>query len=120
VKGDKEEIVTGNKKNGMITAKGSIKLVSPYHIVKTVEYILELSVDDGAYQYRVDSVYIKRFERGGKTIKTPSEELVRGVGATGPEAADAEKQLNEIDMNFQKLLYFVKADMKKSPVVKTP
>ncbi len=83
-------IVTDNKEKGMISAKGSIKLASPYHIIKKVEYILELSADDGKYKYRIDSV----------------------------SSANVEKQLNEIDMNFQKLIALVNADMKKAAVVK--
>ncbi len=117
VKGGKESIVTDNNEKGMISAKGSIKLTSPYHIIKTVEYILELSVDDGKYEYRIDSVYIKQVERGGKTIRISSEELLKGMEVSGPVSANAEKQLNEIDMNFQKLLDLVNADMKKASIV---
>src|SRR6185369_326366 len=99
VKGSKKEIAEDNKEK--IGAKGSIKLSSPYHIIKSVEYILELSVEDGKYKYRIDSVYIKQAERGGKTNKISSEELLKGMEVTGPTSANTEKQLNEIDMNFQ-------------------
>ena len=37
VKGSKKEIAEDNKEK--IAAKGSIRLSSPYHIIKTVEYI---------------------------------------------------------------------------------
>ncbi|HEV8284826.1 MAG TPA: DUF4468 domain-containing protein [Chitinophagaceae bacterium] len=120
VKGGKESIVIGNNEKGMISAKGSIRLASPYHIIKTVEYILELSVDDGKYEYRIDSVYLKQVERGGKTVRISSEESLRGMDVSGPASASAEKQLNEIDMNFQKLIGLVNADMKKTPVIKNP
>jgi hypothetical protein len=118
VKGSRETIVTDSREKGMISTKGNIKFISPYHIIKTVEYILELSVDDGNYKYRIDSVYLKQAERGGKTNKISSEELLRGMDMSGPVAASTEKQLNEIDMNFQKLLELINADMKKTAVVK--
>jgi hypothetical protein len=120
VKGNKEGIVEDNNEKEKITANGSIKLSSPYHIIKTVEYILELSVEDGKCKYRIDSVYIKQSERGGKTNKISSEELLKGMEVTGPTSANTEKQLNEIDMNFQKLLALVNNDMKKITVDKNP
>jgi len=120
VKGSKKGIVEDNNEKEKIAAKGSIRLSSPYHIIKTVEYILELSFEDGKYKYRIDSVYIKQAERGGKTNKISSEELLKGMEVTGPTSANTEKQLNEIDMNFQKLLALVNNDMKKTAVGKNP
>ena len=117
VKGKKEIIVTDNVEKGMIAATGSIKLASPYHIVKTVEYIFELSVDDGKYEYRIDSVYIKQFERGEKMIKIASEELLKGIEVGQPVSGKTEKLLNEIDMIFQKLIALVNSDMKKATVI---
>ena len=118
VKGGKHEIMEDNKEK--IAAKGSIRLSSPYHIVKTVEYILELSVEDGKYKYSIDSVYIKQAERGGKKKKISSEELLKGMEVTGPASANTEKQLNEIDMNFQKLLTLINRDMKEITFAKNP
>jgi hypothetical protein len=102
----------------MIVAKGSIKLSSPYHLIKTLEYVLELLVEDGNYKYRIDSVYIKQSERGGKTIKMPSAQILKGMEESGLVSATAEKQLNEIDMNFQKLIDLLNTAMKKSAVAK--
>ena len=118
VKGGKEAILEDNKDKGIITVKGTMKLATPYHLIRTVGYILELSVDEGKYKYRIDSVNMKQVERGGKTIKISSTELFKGMEATGPEAVEAEKLLNEIDMNFQKLLDLINADMKKSSLEK--
>ncbi|MBK5270828.1 MAG: DUF4468 domain-containing protein, partial [Bacteroidia bacterium] len=116
VKGNKKLMGEANIEKEKIAAEGSIKLSSPYHIIKTVEYILELSVEDGKYKYLIDSVYIKQAERGGKTTKTSSEDLLKDMDVSGPVSANAEKQLNEIDMHFQKLLYLINADMKKTAV----
>jgi hypothetical protein len=119
-----DSIVTDNKEKGIIAAKGSIKLASPYPIIKKLEYILELSVHDGKYEYRVDSVHIKQVERGGKTTIIYSEELLKGLDLTAsgfvPGYGDVEKQVNEIDMNLQKLIALVNADMKEALVVKNP
>jgi hypothetical protein len=112
VKGTKETVVLDNSEKGMITVKGSIRLASPYHVIKTIEYIFGLTVEDGKYQYRIDSVYLKEIERGGKTVKTSSEELLKGMDVNGPLSAIAEKQLNEIDMNFQKLIALFNAEMR--------
>jgi len=120
VRGSKEMIVANDNEKGMIAAKGSIKLSSPYHLIRKVEYILELTVDDGSYRYRIDSVYIKQVERGGKEVRMSSEELLKGMDVSGPASANTERQLNEIDMNFQKLLDLVNADMKKTPGIKNP
>jgi hypothetical protein len=119
VKGSNEVIVSGNNEKRMIAATGSMRLASPYHIIKTVEYIFELSIGDGKYEYRIDSVYIKQIERGGETIKISSEKLLKGMDVSGAVSANTEKQLNEIDMNFQKLIHLVNAYMQKAFIVKT-
>ena len=118
VKG-KKDIIEDNKETGMLTVKGTMRLTTPWHLIRTVGYILELSVEDGKYKYRVDSVYWKQAERGGKTTKLSSAELFKGIESTGPESIEAEKQLNEIDMNFQKLIALINNDIKKISVVKT-
>jgi hypothetical protein len=111
MKGEKQTIIYDNGSNSMITAKGSIKLASPYSITKKVEYILELSIGDGKYKYRIDSVQIKQVERGGKTSIISSQKLVEGMDESGPVSANTEKQVNEIDMVFQKLLDLLKEDI---------
>jgi hypothetical protein len=118
VKNEKEVVIAENKEKGMIVAKGSIKLASPYHLIKSLEYVLELSIEDGNYKYRIDSVHIKQSERGGKTIKMPSAHILKGMEESGLSSAIAEKQLNEIDMNFQKRLALLNKDMKSKAVTK--
>jgi Domain of unknown function (DUF4468) with TBP-like fold len=108
MKGEKQTVIYEDSNNSMIAARGSIKLASPYSIIKKVEYILELSIGDGKYKYRIDSVRIKQVERGGKTSIISSQELVQGMDESGPVSANTEKQVNEIDMVFQKLLDLLK------------
>jgi len=113
VKGENQTIIYEDSSNTMITAKGSIKLASPYSIIKKVEYILELSISEGKYKYRIDSVQIRQEERGGKTSIISSQKLVEGMDESGPVSANTEKQVNEIDMIFQKLLDQLKADIQE-------
>src|SRR5438034_213011 len=61
----------GNK----IAGRGNIRLKSPYYLIKTVEFDFELTVKNGEYSYRIDSVVLKQIERGGKTILISSEDL---------------------------------------------
>jgi hypothetical protein len=114
IKWNKQRIVVENRNEGLITARGTMKLVTPYHTIRTVEYLFELKVEDGEYKYRIDSVYMEEKERGGKTTRLSSEKLLKAVEETGKVSKDAEKVLNEIDMNFQKLLALVQADMKET------
>lgn len=116
VKNGRENIIEEDKENGKIAVKGSIRLTTPWELIRKVEYILELAVDDGGYKYRIDSVVLEQQERGQKKIKMSSEKMLKGVDVTGPESREAEKQLNELDMNFQKILALIKADIKKSAV----
>ena len=102
-----------NDKKETIVSEGMIRLKSPYHLIKTLHYIIELSAGDGNYRYHIDSVYMKQKERGGSTEKISSEELLKGMESTGLVALATEKQLNEIDMNFQKLISLIEADMKR-------
>ena len=110
MKGEKQTIIYEDSST-MITAKGSIKLASPYSTIKKVEYILELSISDGKYKYRIDSVQIQQVERGGKTSIISSQKLVEGMDESGAASANTEKQVNEIDMVFQKLLDLLKEDI---------
>ena len=112
VKHAKEIDSDKNSKDEIIMA-GEMGLYSTHGIIKSLEYIIKVSIKDEGYKYEIDSVYIKTSERGGKTIIIPSEELVKGMDMTGNPAIDAEKQLNEIDMRIQQLLDFIYRDVKR-------
>src|SRR5204863_855643 len=101
------------RETSIVTA-GSMSLSSPYHLIRTLHYIIELNAGDGQCQYSIDSVYITEKERGGPTQEFSSEEILKRMDISGPVAANAEKQLNEIDMNFQKLIDLIGADMKRT------
>ncbi|HWJ27013.1 MAG TPA: hypothetical protein VNS32_10755 [Flavisolibacter sp.] len=58
-------------------------------------------------------MFIREKIRGGKTTDTPSEDLVKGMDTSGPTAINTEKQLNEIDMDFQQLLDRIRNKMEE-------
>lgn len=113
-----DNLVEDKKENGKIIAPGKMKLKTPYSVVRTVFYNFELSVEEGKVKYRIDSVYLKNKVRGGNTTVLSSDKILKAVEETGPPAIEAEKQLNEIDMNFQKIIAIVISEMKKAPVAK--
>jgi uncharacterized protein with TBP-like fold DUF4468 len=98
--------------NNEISGQGTIRLKSPYHLIKNLLYTITLSVQDGAYQYKIDSVYLQEEERGGGTKLTSSRELLKGMDVSGEASWIMEKQLNEIDMNLQKVIALVNGEMK--------
>jgi hypothetical protein len=118
VKGKEQTVIEDNIEQGKITAQGIIWLVTPYHLIRTVEYVFEMKVEDGSYQYRIDSVYFEEKERGGKAVKTSSEDLVKRMEITGLTSVNTERLLNEIDMNFQKVIDLINAGMNKPGEIK--
>lgn len=119
IKSGKQHISKENSEKAVIVAHGIVRLVTPYHLIRTVHYVFELSVEDGKYKYRIDSIYMIEKERGGKTTTISSEKMVKAVEETGITSIEAEKKLNELDMNFQKIIALVNADMKKSSIATT-
>jgi Domain of unknown function (DUF4468) with TBP-like fold len=113
---DEEKELENNEKDEIIMA-GEMRLSSSHDKIKTLQYIMKISVKDDGYKYEIDSVYIKETQRGEKTIKISSEELVNGMESSGNVAIDTEKQLNEIDMRIQKLLHLIERDIKRAPIV---
>ena len=106
-----EILSTGNP----LTWKGTIKLNMPYHIVRTLHFTLQLTPKEGGYDYRIDSVSVIDRRRGDSVEVSSAEELLEGIEDTGPEAIEAERLLNEIDMRFQKLLVLLERHLTPSP-----
>jgi len=97
-----------------VWSAGEMKLTSSDHVSKKVTYIIEINVEKENYQYRIDSVYIVQKEPGHHSTKMSSEDLLSKMNSSGPVAASTERQLNEIDMDFQKLIDRIKNYMAKS------
>jgi len=97
-----------------VWSAGEMKLTSSDHVSKKVTYIIEINVEKENYQYRIDSVYIVQKEPGHHSTKMSSEDLLSKMNSSGAVAASTERQLNEIDMDFQKLINRIRNYMAKS------
>jgi hypothetical protein len=106
-----EPVVVDSNKRQMIISTGKIKLPSPHYIIKTMEFRIALVIGKGGYQYLIDSIILTEKTKGEETVRMSSEKLLKGMESSGPVAAAAEKQLNEIDMNIQKLIAVINRDI---------
>lgn len=80
---------------------------------RTVHYTIQLTAQEGGYTYRIDSVSVTEKKQDGSESTKTAKDLLAGLEESGPAAAAAEKVLNEIDMNFQKLLALLRTGMQK-------
>jgi hypothetical protein len=97
----------------VIVALGDMRLRTDFSLVRTVHYTLQLTASDSGYTYRIDSVFVTEKKRDGGEKKRTAKALFEDMETSGPVAEGTEKVLNEIDMNFQKLLALLKAKMIK-------
>ena len=96
-------------KENSVQSKGEMKLKTPYNLIRTVFYTLEITPFNNGYTYHIDSVYLKEQERGKKAKVKSSKELLEGMGEAGKPLIETEKIVNEIDMRFQQLLAGIKS-----------
>ena len=96
-----------------LASSAVVKLPSPYNLVKTLYYTVKLQSNGSEVAYQIDSIYVSIRKRGGKARIISSEEMLKGLGENGKTAMLAERQLNEIDLNIQKLIAIMKADLRK-------
>lgn len=96
-----------------LKALGDIKLNANSTLSRMVNYTIALTAKEGGYEYRIDSVYVTE-KTGGETetVRT-GKQLLKEMEVSGPVSEKAEKILNEIDMNFQKLLALLKTAISK-------
>ncbi len=104
VRGHERQLRTDDEKNGELSMNGETRLKSTFNILRVLEYSIKISVNKGEYKYKIDSVFVRQNERHVKTIDIPSEDLLAGMNISGNVAIRTENELNEIDMDFQKLL----------------
>lgn len=109
VKNYKMDTQTGNS----ITARGELKLRTPYTIIRTVSYAIAVNAMENGYEYRIDSVFFTQKERGEKTVTKSSEEVIEGISETGKVVGETEKILNETDMKFQRVLALLRSQINK-------
>jgi hypothetical protein len=91
---------------------GDMKLTNEKSTSRTAHYNISFNATEGGYEYRIDSVFVTEKGRTGSHVKT-GKDLFACMQVSGPSAAAAENILNEIDMNFQKILAVIEARMKK-------
>jgi hypothetical protein len=96
-----------------IVSNGNITLASPFGIVRTLKYKIKISVKESSYKYHIDSVFIQQRERGEKPVEISSADLFKRMDISGPVSIQTEKELNEIDMQFQKLLDLINREMRR-------
>ncbi|HEV7334135.1 MAG TPA: hypothetical protein VGN63_24090 [Flavisolibacter sp.] len=95
-------------------ASGSIRLNSPYHIIKKLHFTIQLAPVSSGYDYTVDSIFITEKRRGWKESKTHSRELIEALEETGNAAIELEVLLNEIDLRIQKMLTLLENGMRNT------
>jgi hypothetical protein len=94
-----------------VTGRGQFKLQTPYDIKRTVSYTIQITTTDEGYDFLIDSVSLKEQVRGEKSVTKSSAELLDTMGEAGKIVDNTEKILNEMDMNFQKLLAQLKSKL---------
>src|SRR5678816_554832 len=87
-----------------VKARGELNIKTPYNIIRTVHYSVELRAIENGYEYLIDSVSFTEQKRGEKPSTKSSKEVVDNMGEQGAIVGETEKLLNEVDMRFQKLL----------------
>lgn len=100
-------------KGQTVLALADMQLNTDYSLVRTVNYTMQLTAKNGGYTYRIDSVYVLDKKRDGSESKHTAKELFDKMEVSGPVAEATERLLNEIDMNFQKLLALMKTSIQK-------
>jgi hypothetical protein len=96
-----------------LRARGEFELTTPYHLIRTVKYTIDLKATDKGYQYKIDSVSFVEQERGKKATTRSSKDVLKDMGETGAIVGVTEKILNETDMKFQKMLAVLKYELGK-------
>lgn len=107
VKGS-DSTIQADAANGSIVANGHFKLRTPHSIVDIVHYTIKLETDKKGYKYTIDDVYLLHANRGEKPEYFSSEKLVKDLEVSGPTSIKTEKQLDEMDMIFQKLIVLIR------------
>jgi hypothetical protein len=105
------------EKDDELEALASIRLKSPYAIIKKLHFTMTLHPVANGYAYTVDSVFVTEKRRGWKEKKKDSKEMIEALEETGNAAIELEILLNEIDLRIQQLLTILEKEMRKTAVV---
>ncbi|HWJ92295.1 MAG TPA: hypothetical protein VNR87_14360 [Flavisolibacter sp.] len=113
VKNDVGNFINDSTDKNKLSAQGVLRLQTPHSMIRKLFYRLTIEVEKEGYHYFIDSVFISEKIRGGKTTVIPSKKLVERMDISGPTSAQTEKLLNEIDMDFQKLIALLRSDIRR-------
>ena len=97
----------------VVRARGQLHLKTPYIIIRTVDYSIELKAIENGYEYRIDSVSFTEQKRGEKPITKSSKDVVGNMSEQGAIVGETERLLNETDLRFQKLLAVLRTKIQK-------
>jgi len=97
----------------VVKARGQLHLKTPYTIIRTVHYSLELKAIENGYEYLIDSVSFTEQKRGEKAETKSSKEVFDNMSEQGAIVGETERLLNETDMRFQRLLDVLRMKVKK-------
>jgi len=92
-----------------VKARGELNLKTPFNIIRTVHYSVELKAIENGYEYLIDSVSFTEQKRGEKPSTKSSKEVLENMSEQGAIVGETEKLLNETDMRFQRLLAIVRS-----------
>ncbi|HEV8283442.1 MAG TPA: hypothetical protein VGQ09_03990 [Chitinophagaceae bacterium] len=95
-----------------VRARGELNLKTPFNIIRTVHYSMELRAVENGYEYLIDSVSFTERKRGEKPSTKSSKEVLDNMSEQGAIVGETERLLNETDMRFQKLLAVLRTRVK--------
>ena len=94
-----------------VEANGKMKLAHTADGDNMLLYTVKIKVEEGKYKYHNHKVHVAQLKNGHQVKDLSSKELLEGMEVSGDGSRLAEKQLNEIDMNLQKLIVLIKTAM---------
>lgn len=112
-----DSVLLVSKEEGL-EAQASLRLKSPYAIIRKVHFSMSLIPETDGYTYTVDSVFVTEKRRGWKEKRTDAEDMIEALEETGNAAIELEILLNEIDLRIQQLLTILETEMRKAGSVR--
>ena len=103
---------TGSSPN-TLACINSIKLSNSNRHLKEFTFRVEVAIENGYCHYTIDSFYLVEKEPAAKPVETSAKELLKKMESSGPVAAATERDLNEMDMNIEKFIDFIRNGMKE-------
>jgi hypothetical protein len=81
--GEKEGYRVEDQDGDSIKAKAKMRLATPHHLIRYVNYNFKLRTLPNGYEYVIDSVFLTNQERGEKADTLSSKKLLDNMEDTG-------------------------------------